>query len=118
MRIVDSWELVVSPIGSARAERHENGPDSIMAWLPTGVRIEDQFIIRLLRQLVKDAHRLTDGFRVRLDLLSPLPLGCSSLNPNHLYGCILACSVFMRRTLASVRSQLGRSMPCEQPKYP
>ena len=89
----------MSPIGSARAERHENGPDSIMAWLPTGVRIEDQFIIRLLRQLVKDAHRLTDGFRVRLDLLSPLPLAGYSLNPNHLYGCILPCLFFMRKPL-------------------
>ncbi len=51
-----------------------------MAWLPTGVRIEYQFIIRLLRQLVKDARRLTDCFRVRLDLLSPLPLAGYSLD--------------------------------------
>jgi len=34
------------------------------------------------------------------------------------YGYILACSVFMRYTLASMRPQLGRPTPCEHSKSP
>jgi hypothetical protein len=64
----------VPPIDSERAERYDNGPDSIAAWLPSVCALTVGLLFQLLRQLIKDAHRLTDGSRVHLHLLSPVSL--------------------------------------------
>jgi hypothetical protein len=50
------------------SERHENGPASITAWLPSVPRVDGRVALGLLRLLLKEVHRLADGFGLHLSL--------------------------------------------------